>query len=396
MQIAIIIDDYLPNSTRVSSKMMHELAVLLKQQHKVTVITPDSMVKRLQIDELDGVTIWRFKSGPIKDVGKVQRAINESLLSFKGWQAIKHKVNKDTFDAIIYYSPSIFFGGLVKKIKRVCACPAYLVLRDMFPQWAIDAGILKEGSLIDKYFRFFERHSYKQANMIGLMSEKNLQLFNQYTNNYYSSEILRNWARLIPHQVKPNRMGIRDKLNLHDKVIFFYGGNIGHAQDMANLMRLTQGMQSYKNAHFLYIGQGDEVDLINQLAEEWGLTNFSFLPSVSQEEYKNILTEVDIGLFSLAKEHKAHNFPGKLLGYMVQSLPILGSVNPGNDLMPLVNEAKAGLVTINGDDLTLLKNAIALYQNEQLRTKIGSNSYTLLKKEFDVEQVAQQILSAFK
>ena len=81
---------------------------------------------------------------------------------------------------------------------------------------------------------------------------------------------------------------------------------------------------------------------------------------------------------------------------MVQSLPILGSVNPGNDLMPLVNEAKAGLVTINGDDLTLLKNAIALYQDEQLRKKIGSNTYTLLKKEFDVEQVAQQILSAFK
>ncbi|MCR2554485.1 glycosyltransferase WbuB, partial [Salmonella enterica] len=88
---------------------------------------------------------WRFKSGPLKDVSKIQRAINETLLSYRAWKAIKKWVKKETFEGVIYYSPSIFWGHLVKKIKARCQCPAYLILRDMFPQWVIDAGMLNAG-----------------------------------------------------------------------------------------------------------------------------------------------------------------------------------------------------------------------------------------------------------
>jgi glycosyltransferase involved in cell wall biosynthesis len=130
------------------------------------------------------------------------------------------------------------------------------------------------------------------------------------------------------------------------------------------------------------------------LAEEWKLKNFSYLPSVSQEEFKNILCEIDIGLFSLAKHHTIHNFPGKLLGYMVQSIPILGSVNEGNDLMPLVNNAGAGFISVNGEDEILFENAKLLLENVDLRKKIGQNGHQLLKNEFDVQKIAEQIVES--
>ncbi|SQC90886.1 Uncharacterised protein [Cedecea neteri] len=93
MKLALIIDDYLPDSTRVGAKMFHELAVeLLRHGHQVTVITPEiNGCQRLSYDNLDGVNIWRFKSGPIKDVPKVQRAINETLLSCRAWLAVRSK-----------------------------------------------------------------------------------------------------------------------------------------------------------------------------------------------------------------------------------------------------------------------------------------------------------------
>lgn len=174
MRLALIIDDYLPYSTRVGAKMFHELALELQSLgHHITIITPDKdQPSNLYIDKLDDITIWRFKNGPIKDVKKIQRAINETLLSYNAWKAIKHLINKDSFDGIIYYSPSIFWGKLVNKLKKKCQCPSYLILRDLFPQWIVDAGILKQGSLIEQYFRFFERYSYKQASIIGLMSQK--------------------------------------------------------------------------------------------------------------------------------------------------------------------------------------------------------------------------------
>lgn len=397
MKLALIIDDYLPDSTRVAAKMFHELAVHLQQQgHQITVITPGCRQgETLLTSSLDGINVWRFKSGEIKGVGKIKRAINETLLSLSAWYAIKSRVSTKTFDGVIYYSPSIFWGGLVKFLKSRCQCQAYLVLRDLFPRWAVDAGMIKNGSFIERYFRFFEKYSYDQADMIGLMSENNINVFNlDYSG--YPTEVLRNWAMLSPIPILPDSyVSIRTRLNLQEKVIFFYGGNIGHAQDMANLMRLTKGMGKHENAHFLYLGQGDEVELIKQLAFEWQLDNFSYLPSVTQDEFKLILSEIDVGLFSLAANHSSHNFPGKLLGYMVESVPILGSVNKNNDLMDLVNKAGAGLIYINGEDDALLAAAEKLYFDTEYRNSMGTLANELLIKEFSVSSVVDIITQHF-
>ncbi|MEO9494325.1 MAG: glycosyltransferase family 4 protein [Vibrio splendidus] len=394
MHLALIIDDYLPHSTRVAAKMFHELALQLQSMgHIVTVVTPNSnQSSAFKEDNIDGVTVWSFASGKIKDVNKLQRVFNETLLSFNGWRAISSKVQASTFDGIVYYSPSIFFGSLVHKIKQRCQCPAYLVLRDLFPQWIVDAGMIKSGSLVEKYFRYFEELSYSQADMIGLMSEKNRDVFSVMVEKQYPTEILRNWASLVPHSSQHS--SLRKMLNLENKIIYFYGGNIGHAQDMANLIRLAKSMQRHSQAHFLFVGQGDEVELINRLAVEWELKNFSYLPSVSQEQFKEILSEVDVGLFSLSPEHTAHNFPGKLLGYMVQSLPILGSVNQGNDLKDLINEYEAGYVSHNGDDERLCDDAVALLSDSARKAR-GHKGYQLLCKEFSVESIAKNIVDKF-
>ncbi|WP_232797314.1 glycosyltransferase family 4 protein [Proteus columbae] len=400
LQLALIIDDYLPHSTRVGAKMFHELALELQSLgHHITIITPNKdQSTRLYIDNLDGISVWRFKNGPIKDIKKIPRAINESLLSYNAWKAIKPLVNKNSFDGIIYYSPSIFWGNLVNKLKKKCQCPAYLILRDLFPQWIVDAGILKQGSLIEQYFRFFERYSYKQASIIGLMSQKNLDYFYNYEKNKdFKCEILRNWANTSPITIESSKyISIRESLNLQNKTIFFYGGNIGHAQDMGNLMRLVKKMNIYPDAHFLFIGQGDEVELIKALAKKWDLNNFSYLPSVNQEEFKLILKEIDIGLFSLASHHSAHNFPGKLLGYMANHIPILGSVNEGNDLQELVNKEMAGFIHINGEDDNLFESAKKLYLDIELRKKCGNDAYALLCKEFSVTSIAETIVTRLR
>lgn len=109
MKLALIIDDYLPNSTRVGAKMFHELAQeFIQRGHDVTVITPGTgMQEEISFDTFQGVKTWRFKSGPLKDVSKIQRAINETLLSYRAWKAIKKWVKKETFEGVIYYFESL-------------------------------------------------------------------------------------------------------------------------------------------------------------------------------------------------------------------------------------------------------------------------------------------------
>ncbi len=399
MRIALLPDDYLPSSTLVHAKMFHELALeLIKQGHDVVVITPGlpDQSDKLVIDNIDGVTIWRFRAGLRRGVGKLKRALNESLLSFKAWDAVKYEIEKAPFDLCVNYSPTIFFGGFVSKLKQKYGTYVYLILRDMFPQWIIDEGMISEHSLIAKYFRYFEHLNYRASDKIGLMSRANIEFFSRINPQYKNLEVLHNWASLAPVELESYSINIREQLKIEDKTVFFYGGNIGHAQDMSNLIRLAEGMKIYEEAHFLFVGQGDEFELIKSLKEEKGLVNVSILPSVSQSEYKELLTQVDVGLFSLARTHKAHNFPGKLLGYMVESLPILGSVNEGNDVINYINESESGMAFVNGEDSALLEGAHKLLVEPNLRTQMGENAYKLLKHHFSVEQASQTILLAME
>ncbi|EYU14239.1 glycosyltransferase family 4 protein [Photorhabdus aegyptia] len=393
MRLALIVDDYLPHSTRVAAKMMHELALELAcQGHEPFVITPgeDNSSSCLIADIIDGIQVLRFPSGRVKDVPKVVRAFNESLLSIRAWWYLKDMLASKRIDGIIYYSPSIFFGPLVKKIKSLWNCPSYLILRDIFPQWVIDEGMLREKSIIARYFRFFENINYKAADFIGLMSQKNLEFFCQYKRHNHL-DILYNWAKPVPAQLPLSYQGIRYQLGLMGKVIFFYGGNIGRAQDMDNLLRLAIALKNRKEAHFLFIGQGDEVELVKNKIEQFSLDNITYLPSVPQEEFKNILCEVDVGLFSLARSHKVHNFPGKILGYMVNKIPILGSVNLGNDLADVINGANAGIVLVNGEDDKLVGAAELLLSNKDYRIGLGNNAWMLLHDKFSVRSATDNI-----
>lgn len=394
MRFALLPDAYLPSSTLVHAKMFHELAHELQNRgHKAVVITPgEPDQKTLLIEEIyDGVEVWRFRTGRTRGVGKVKRALNESLLSINAWRAISHKVKAEPFDGCINYSPTIFFGPLAKKLKAHGAF-VYLILRDMFPQWVIDQGMIKEGSVIARYFRYFERLNYQASDCIGVMSDANLKLFHHLHPGYPNVKVLMNWADTRPLIRETVATNWRDAWGLGDKIVFFYGGNIGHAQDMANLMRLARAMKSATNAHFLFVGQGDEVDLIHQLKADWQLDNVTIKPSVSQQVYRELLTQIDVGLFSLSAKHTAHNFPGKLLGYMVESLPILGSVNAGNDVIDLINNHSAGFVFENGDDEALSNAAKVLLLSPEQRMKCGDQARTLLESYFSVESAVSQIL----
>ena len=393
MKICLIIDDYLPDSIKVGAKMMHELAIeFVSRGHNVTVVAPSpSLTQQFEISELDGITLCRFRSGKIKNVSKIKRAINESLLSYCAWQAYKSYFQQQPHDLIVYYSPTIFWGSLVTRLKKMWGAKSYLVLRDFFPQWVIDNGLLSAKSPITYYFRFFETLNYRAADVIGIQSPKNLVWFSKSSGTKKQLELLYNWAANEP---EPDTCGnYCQTLGLKNKVVYFYGGNIGHAQDMMNIVRLAKSMLIETTAHFVLVGAGDEVELVRSAIEQYQLTNMTLLPPVTQKEFKKMLAEFDVGLFSLHCDHSTHNFPGKLLGYMVQGKPILGSINHNNDLQDVIENANAGFVTINGDDIGLFNNALTLLHNHELRKSQGMNANKLVLDMFSVQVAANKILA---
>ena len=395
MKILLIVDDYLPESTKVAAKMMHELAFELKQQgHTILVVTPDSYQSHKDLkdhlDDYQGVPIIRFPSGRLKNIPKVFRLINEFLLPFRAWFYGKSHFKKNHFDIIIYYSPSIFWGWLIQKLKKLWNAKTYLILRDIFPQWAIDNGILKPNSLITNFFLYIEKLNYEPADKIGLMSPANLNWFQSYYKGTANLEVLYNWVS--ESTVTTNESKYRKKLNLEDKIVYIYGGNIGQAQDMMQILLLAKSMKNHENVFFLLVGSGDEVPLCHDFIVKEQLSNIKVLEPVPQEEFQVMLSEFDIGLFCLNKSHKTHNFPGKILGYLSAKIPILGTVNPGNDLVEIVNELKFGLVSIAGNSDEFFQNSVILL-NPKTRKLLGLNGKKVLNSLFSTESALKKILS---
>ncbi len=393
MKLLLIVDDYLPDSTKVGAKMMHELALELKNSsHEVLVLTPKPLQKELlTVQKIDGISVLFFRSGEIKNVGKLKRAINESLLSYQAFKSAKEYLKENPCNGIIYYSPSIFFGSLVSKLSNLWNCQSYLILRDIFPQWAVDNNLIKENSLVHWYFNFFEKINYKSADRVGVMSPSNLEFFKSKNINTSKFEVLYNWAQI--GEVPKVENNFRKKLKLKNKIVLFYGGNIGHAQQMINLINLAKKFTKNSSVHFLFVGEGDEVELLLKELSNNKLKNITYLPPVNQNTYFEMLNEFDIGMFSLHSGHKTHNFPGKLLGYMSYSKPILGCVNAGNDLADVVNLAKAGIVVDSNDSFGLYEAAKILIDSESIRNKMGTNGRELLLNKFSVKSISKQIVN---
>lgn len=396
MKLLLIVDDYLPQSTKVAAKMMHELAIEFQiNGHEVSVLTPiHSQKDSFSVNFIDGIKVLSFKSGKIKNIGKIKRAINETLLSFNAWKSARNYFSNNYYEGIIYYSPSIFWGLLVKKLREIWNCNSYLILRDIFPQWALDNGLIRKNSLILYYFKTFERINYKNAGAIGVMSPSNLQFFKNTLKDISKFEVLYNWSK-IPTVQKPSGK-FRKELNLENKVVLFYGGNIGHAQNISLLIDLSKQLMDMTNVHLLFVGTGDEVDYLISEKKKFNLSNITYLPPVNQNTYFELLNDFDIGLFSLHPDHKTHNFPGKILGYMSYSKPILGCVNYGNDLKDVINEANAGIIVDSNDISSFFLAAKSLIESESKRINMGKNGKKLLSSLFSVESACLQIVKSLE
>jgi len=394
MKIFIIVVYYLPGTVSCA-KLIQDLALeLSRRNHEVTVITTDENIPvDFQVESKEGIRVVRIRTGRIKTASRPVRLWNECRLSATIWSKGAEFFRNNSCDLVIYYSPTIFFGPLVKRLKDLYKCPSYLILRDIFPQWALDAGVLKEG-LLYNYFKRRESVNYDAADFIGVESPGNLAYFSQ--NGYdkkYSLEVLYNWAEI--GKVKRSPSNFRQNLGLENKVVFFYGGNIGLAQDMDNIIRIARKMKQTPQAFFLIVGDGSEVGRLNTIIKKERLTNVLIHVPVSQEQYQSMLDEFDIGLVSLDRHLKTYNFPGKMLGYMEHGLPVLASINEGNNLIQVVRENKIGLISVNGDDETLAANAEKLAADKELRLLLGRNGRNFLINNFSVTGAAGQILSHF-
>lgn len=396
MRVAIIADTFPPLRTSGAVQLRDLSLEFARQGYETTVLVSDPFItSRYKIEHSHGVAVVRLKTPQTKDVSYIRRTLAEFVMPFAMIRCFKASpLAQQEFDAVVWYSPTIFLGPMVRWLKKQNNAKSYLILRDIFPQWAADMGIISRGPVFH-VLNAVAKHQYRSADVIGVQSVGNIAFFSSREVGRLKArlEVLHNWLSVEP--VKKCSIAI-NRTVLAGRCIFVYAGNMGAAQNIDKLLNLANAMQRRSDIGFLFVGRGSEVQRLRDLAASENLTNVLFHDEINPSEIPSLYAQCHVGMICLDSRHRTHNIPGKFLTYMQAGLPVLASINPENDLQKIVEERGLGRVSIDsaGEDLPMLANLII--ENELRDTGLAGRCKSISDEIFSTRAAVNQIVSALK
>ena len=393
MRLAIVADTYPPLRISGAVQMRDLVREFVEQGHEPTVIVPNSSQSEPWKIERDGkITVLRVRTPRTKVIDYIRRTINEMRLPHVLLRALRQSgLGRNGWDGVVWYSPTIFLGPIVKVLRRESRCRSYLILRDIFPEWAVDMGLMRRG-LAYRFFKWIERGQYAVADTIGVQTPANMPYLGSWARGTGRRlEVLQNWLRPAADE------GCRIDLShtpLAGRRIFVYAGNMGVAQGMDVFVELAERLRDRTDVGFLFVGRGSDAARFAAMAESKGLDNILFHDEIEPREIPGLLKQCHVGIVALDIRHKSHNIPGKFLTYMQAGMPVLARINPGNDLERLINEERVGRVCTGGDAETLRLLAEDMLANPPEMDAVRERGRALSDRLFSSAAAVRQIVHA--
>lgn len=395
MRIALISEHYPPMRTSAAVQMRDLAIEFSLQGHEPIVITPSTELESAWKSEvIDGVEILRQAVSKGSATNYLKRTIYELVLPFKIIRNLRKSSYRVTpLGLVVWYSPTIFFGPLIWYLKRTSGCKSYLILRDIFPEWAYDLGLIRT-KLTYVFFKLIANFQYSMADTIGVQTTSNLSYLSVWASRPNRHlEVLQNWQ--TPCKNIGSSINLKNT-SLAGRKIFAYIGNMGIAQGMDVFIDLADSLKNNSELGFLFVGRGSEVNRLKDRIKELSLSNILFFNEIDPLEIPGLLKQCHVGLLALDLRHKTHNIPGKFLTYLHSSIPILARVNPNTDLARLIEEEGVGKVYVGEsvEELKILAEEFIIFQESY--EKMASRGLQLAKRMFSSKNAVQQIINATK
>ncbi len=347
-----------------------------------------------------GLKVLRIKTGNLQKVSNVEKGISTLLIERQFIRGIKRHLRDIKFDLIIYSTPPVTFEKVIKYVKKRDHSQSYLLLKDIFPQNAVDIGILKKNSLIYKYFRKKEIELYKVSNFIGCMSQANVDYIIQ-NNDFIDAKKL----EICPNSIKPIKILESEKLREQirfkygipeDKTVFVYGGNLGKPQGIDFLIEVLKKNRERKDACFLIAGSGTEYFKIEDCISKFNITNVKLYSYLPKEDYDKLIQASDVGMLFLDHRFTIPNFPSRMLTHMEFSMPIIAATDINTDVGKVIEEGKFGLWSQSGDIKAFNEHLDVLCSNREELRKMGKNARVYLEDNYTASKSCEIILNHFK
>lgn len=358
--------------------------------HQVSVVCPTERREKqsTSLTKEEGTSILKVKTFNIQKTNVFEKGIATLLIEYQYLSAIKKYFSDTKFDLILYSTPPITFSKVITYIKKRDNAYSYLLLKDIFPQNAIDMKMMKEKGFLHKMFLKKEKYLYQISDTIGCMSPANVDFVLNH-----NPEIPKSKVEVNPNSIEPiafvqtheERVKIRLQYQLPlDKKILIYGGNLGIPQGVEFLLKTMETCSS-KDVFFLIVGSGTQYSLIQKWFQVNKPTNAKLVSGLPKNEYDALLQACDVGLLFLNKNFTIPNFPSRLLSYLEMKIPVIAATDKATDVGKVIEKNKCGFAAYSGDIKEMNQKIIQMVlQSPEEFNMMRENAYILLLDSYTV------------
>ena len=374
----------------ISLDLLHEFQ---RNGHNVYIVA--SLQKRdngeTNLAEEAGFKVLRVKIGNNKKTGPIRKGITTVTMPGKYIKAIKKYFSDVKFDLVMYPTPPITSAKIVKFVKKRDNAKSYLLLKDIFPQNAVDIGMMRKSGvkgILYRYFRKVEKKLYFLSDKIGCMSEANVAYVLKH-----NPELSPKKVEVCPNSIeiqdmsitKEEREEIRTKYGIPlDKKVFIYGGNLGRPQGIPFLIECLKAQKENKNSYFLVVGDGTEYKKLDAFFTEFAPENMKLMKRLPKEDYDRMVAACDVGMIFLDHRFTIPNFPSRLLAYMQAGVPALAVTDPNTDVGMVIQEGGFGW-WCESNDSAAFSAKVAEAENADF-AKMAENAKKYLEEHYTVEK----------
>ncbi len=328
--------------------------------------------------------------------GKIKKGLVQLLIEPIFLRTLKRLLWDKKIDIIAYPTPPITLAGVVKKARAHYKCMSYLMLKDIFPQNAVDLGMMSTSSPVFKYFRAMEKRLYRVSDVIGCMSEANVEYVLKHNPETKEKlELFPNTVELKP-EIRSEAKG--DENGGSGPLRFIFGGNLGKPQAVDLLLAGIKRLQDegFTGAEFLIIGEGTDAGRVEEAAKRLG--NLTFKKQVPRDEYEALLSAYEVGIISLSPRFTIPNFPSRLLSYMQLSKPVLVVCDSSTDMPKVVCDmAGCGFYVPSEEPEAFAKMVKDICKTDrQELTEMGIRGRKYLAENYEVSRSVRILEEAMK
>ncbi len=372
----------------------------IRSGHPVHAISPSSSEKTHVHSEGANKILKINLTSPVKKNILVKGFLTISM-GYRYYCSAK-KCFKDTkFDLIIYATPPITLNRTISYFKNRDNAKTYLLLKDIFPQNAVDLGYLHPKGLrgfLYKYFRSLEKRLYCLSDVIGCMSPANKSFI--LKNNPDVSE---DKVQICPNtidKIEETSLALDERCEVFksygipsNKTICIYGGNLGAPQDVDFIIDCINSNSKSEEFHFVIAGSGTKASKIETYANN-NSHIVTFLGQVEKSKFEHLVRHCDVGLIFLSPRFTIPNFPSRLLSYLNARLPILCATDSSTDIGEIASKAEFGFYCTD-HNLNEFNKYLQQLSKKDVRTKLGENGRTFFEQNYTSNHAYQIIMSNF-